>query len=328
MSVATSQPSDQTFSDKEFIRGAINLRPRHHGSVATIGSFDGVHLGHQAIIRQLREKSQALHLPAVAVIFEPQPREFFHASVARILPLREKVIALFEAGIDRVLCLRFNSAFSAMPPEVFVEKILVAGLGVKFLVVGDDFRFGRNRDGDDQLLVQFARQHQFEVATAVSVEYQGQRVSSSTIRDYLAAGDFETAERLLGKPFTVSGRAVYGRQLGTQLGVPTANIPLRRAVSPVMGSFAVTATLEEDRIYQGVANVGIRPTIGGATETLLEAHLFDYRGELYGRRLVVTFHQKIRDEKKFDSLDALKHQIENDIAAAKHFFNQKSVSQQ
>lgn len=306
---------------RELIRGEINLKPRHHGSVATIGSFDGVHLGHQAIIRQLKIQSRALQLPAVAVIFEPQPREFFGVSVPRLLPLREKVMALFAAGIDRVLCLRFDHAFSAIEPEQFVEKILVQGLGVKYLVIGDDFRFGRNRKGDEKLLQLMAAKHQFALASADMVEVAGERVSSTLIRECLSNGKFSEVETLLGRPFAISGRVVHGQKLGKTLGIPTVNVRLRRNFSPLFGTFAVEVDLGSGRHVRGVANIGLRPTIGGNSQPLLEAHLFDVNEDLYGKRINVVFKAKLRDEKKFSSVDELKQQILKDIEQAKHILN-------
>lgn len=304
-------------SAKEFIRGQVNLKPHHHGSVVTIGSFDGVHLGHQAIIRQLKTQSHEFKLPAVAVIFEPQPREFFRAPAARIQPLREKVAALFDEGIDRVLCLRFDDALSKMAPEHFVQKILIEALGVQHLVVGDDFRFGKDRAGNDQLLTQMAGQEGFTIASAEVVEIDGKRVSSTYIRESLANGKFRRAAKFMGRPFAISGRVVHGRKLGAELGVPTANINLRRMLSPIHGSFAVIADIGDGREIKGVANVGVRPTVDGRDRALLEAHLFGLNENLYGKRINVTFKEKIREEKKFSSLDELKSQIHEDIATAK-----------
>ena len=308
-------------NSKELIRGSHNLRPRHHGSVATIGSFDGVHLGHQAIIRQLSAKSHAYQLPSVAVIFEPQPREFFQTNVARLLPLREKVLALFEAGVDKVLCLRFDNEFSALPPEEFVKRVLVDGLGIRYLVVGDDFRFGRDRCGNDQLLAMLAARHHFELASAATVEVDGERVSSTRIRECLAAGDMDEAQKLLGRPFAISGRVIKGQQLGNTLGIPTVNLNLRREVSPVHGTFAATADIGKGKIFQGVANIGMRPTVGDIPKPILEAHLFDFNGDLYGSRVTIEFRKKIRNEMKFPSLEVLVQQIHNDINTAKHFFD-------
>ncbi len=306
----------------EIIRGLHNLRPRHQGSVVTLGTFDGVHLGHQKILRQVTGQAEALGLPSVVVIFEPQPHEYFAGdrAPARLMRLREKLLALFAAGVDRVLCLQFNRRLSSLSARDFVEKILVDGLGVRYLVVGDDFRFGSDRKGDYLFLKQMAAEKGFQVIDTHTYEVAGQRVSSTRIRAVLDRADFEEAARLLGRPYVISGHVQSGQQLGRQLGTPTANVHLRRYRSPLGGVFAVKATLSGGEQYVGVANVGVRPTVDGKGKPLLEVHLFDFSGDLYGKLINVEFKAKLRDEQRFASLDELKAQIQRDIQRAKNYF--------
>lgn len=305
-----------------FIRGLHNLRPSYRGCVATIGSFDGVHLGHQAILQQLQQVANACKLPSVVIIFEPQPHEFFAGdkAPARLMRLREKVQALLAAGVNRVLCLQFNDALRSLPAEAFVEKVLIDGLGIKHLVVGDDFRFGCDRRGDFALLQTIGSQRGFSVTDTVTLEVAGERVSSTRVRQLLEQGDFASAEQLLGKPYSINGRIAYGQQLGRKLGVPTANVHLRRYRSPLHGVFTVTVKFADGSVYKGVANVGVRPTVTGDKKPLLEVHLFDFSRMAYGAMIDVTFHTKLRDEKKFNSLDELQTQLQTDIAQAKQFF--------
>ena len=308
---------------REFIRGLHNLRPEHRGCVATIGSFDGVHLGHQAILHSLKQVAIAQGLPAVAIVFEPQPNEFFSGekAPARLMRLREKLQALWAAGIDKVLCLHFNESFRSLSAEQFIERVLVQGLGIKHLAVGDDFRFGCDRKGDFALLQTKGAELGFSVSDTQTLEVNSQRISSTRIRQLLEQGDFLLAETLLGKPYSVHGRVVYGKQLGRQLGVPTANVELRRYRSPLHGVFAVVARFADGSKVQGVANVGVRPTVNGLKKPLLEVHLFNFVRDIYGAVIDVEFQHKLRDEKKFNSLDELKAQLQKDIKDAKDFFN-------
>ncbi|MEX1032049.1 MAG: bifunctional riboflavin kinase/FAD synthetase [Cellvibrionaceae bacterium] len=305
---------------RELIRGRANLRPEHRGNVVTIGAFDGVHLGHQAIMRQVVAKAIQLKLPSVAVIFEPLPREYFQQRVARIQPFREKVLALFAQGIDRVLCLRFDKQLSTVSPADFVHGLLVQALGTRYLVVGDDFRFGNKRAGGVGLLKAEAALHGFEVASADTVEVDGERVSSSRIRTALAEGRFADAERLLGRPFAIAGRVRPGEQLGRELGVRTANVSLRRLHSPISGVFAVTVSAREFQAHPAVASIGYRPTVNRLDEPLLEVHLLDYSGCLYGKHIRVEPKRKLREEEHFTSLDALREQMEADIQQARDLF--------
>ncbi|MEG0860509.1 MAG: bifunctional riboflavin kinase/FAD synthetase [Pseudomonas sp.] len=302
----------------QLVRGLHNLRPQHRGCVATIGNFDGVHRGHQAILARLRERAVELGVPSCVVIFEPQPREYFapDTAPARLARLRDKVALLAAEGVDRVLCLAFNQRLSKLSAAEFVDTILVDGLGVKHLEVGDDFRFGCDRVGDFEFLQQAGLSQGFTVEAAQTVELDGLRVSSTQVRQALAKADFALAERLLGRPYRISGRVLHGQKLARQLGTPTANIQLKRHRVPLSGVYLVSVELD-GKAWPGVANIGVRPTVSGDGSAHLEVHLLDYAGDLYGRRLTVEFHHKLRDEQRFASLEALKSAIDADIAAAR-----------
>ena len=302
----------------ELIRGYHNLRPRHRGCVATIGNFDGVHLGHQTVIGQLAEKASELRLPTVVVLFEPQPQEFFQPAdaPARLMRLRDKFMALKCYSVDRVLCLRFGARLADMPAEDFIRTILAEGLGVRYLVVGDDFRFGRRRAGNFGMLQKAGAQYGFAVAPMHTFSVDGVRVSSTRIREALAAGDLGGAARLLGRGFRMSGRVAHGDKRGRTIGVPTANIHLHRKVAPVRGVYVVEMFGVSDGPVAGVANVGTRPTVEG-TRTLLEVHLLDFDGDIYGRQVSVEFLHKLRDERRFASFDELKARIDQDIGEAR-----------
>ncbi|MCG6935361.1 MAG: bifunctional riboflavin kinase/FAD synthetase [Proteobacteria bacterium] len=307
----------------ELIRGLHNLRPAHHGCVATIGNFDGVHLGHQAVIGQLVDKADALCLPAVVITFEPQPREYFapDTSPPRLTRFREKIEVLRRYAVRRVLCLTFNRALAEMPADEFVRRILVDGLGVKYLVVGDDFRYGRDRAGTFAELQTAGQRHGFDVVHMHSFCVNGERVSSTGIRHALERGDVEAAARLLGRDFRMSGRVAHGAKLGRQLGFPTANIFLHRNASPLQGIFVVEVYGLEQEPLAGVASIGTRPTVDG-TRTLLEVFLFDFEQDIYGRHIQVSFLHKLRNEEKYDSLEALKIQIGQDVEDARDYFVQ------
>ena len=304
----------------EIIRGMHNLRDRHRGCVATIGNFDGVHRGHKALLAQLRARGEALGVPTTLITFEPQPREFFRGREvpARLTRLREKLWLLERVGVDRVLCLPFNEKLASMSAQAIIDDLLIGALGVRYLMVGDDFRFGRGREGDFALLAAAGARHGFTVDRLDTLALGEERVSSTRVRSALAAGDLLLAERLLGHRYFIAGRVVYGRQLGRQLGVPTANVPLKRYRTALEGVFAVEVS-GLGPVRQGVANIGVRPTVDGR-EPLLEVHLFDFADDIYGRLLTTTFRHKIRDEWKFESVDALKARIDVDIVAAGDFF--------
>lgn len=302
----------------ELIRGLHNLKPRHRGCVATIGNFDGVHLGHQAVIGQLAEKAAALRLPSVLILFEPQPQEFFQGAdaPARLTRLREKLLALQRYSVDRVFCLRFDAKLAAMKAETFVDRILMQGLDVRYLVVGDDFRFGKARKGDFPLLQRMGAERGFQVVPMHTFSVDGARVSSTRIREVLAAGDLATAEKLLGRPYRMCGRVAHGDKRGRTIGIPTANIHLHRKAVPLKGVYVVEIFGLEPEPLFGVANVGTRPTVDG-TRTLLEVHLFDFDRDIYGRQVDVRFMHKLRDEQRFASFEELKHRIFRDLDDAR-----------
>ncbi len=307
----------------ELIRGLHNLRPEHRGCVATIGNFDGVHLGHQAVIGQLAEMGQERGLPTLVMLFEPQPMEFFRPvqGPARLTRFREKLRALSRYAVDRVLCIKFNDDFASLAPEAFVD-ILKDRLAVSYLVVGDDFRFGKDRTGDFTLLQQQGRQHGFEVVHLHTFHVDGDRVSSTCIRKALAAGDLSTAEKLLGRPYRMCGRVVHGEKLGRTLGIPTANINVHRDVTPLTGIYVVEVFGLKGEPLAGVASIGTRPTVNGA-HCLLEIYIFDFDQEIYGHYLQVDFLHKLRDEERFDSLDEMKAQIYRDIDDARAWLQQQ-----
>ncbi|MCC6201338.1 MAG: bifunctional riboflavin kinase/FAD synthetase [Moraxellaceae bacterium] len=306
----------------ELIRGLYNLRPRHHGSVVTIGNFDGVHQGHQVILSQLQAAGETLGLPDTVMIFEPQPQEFFQGdeAPARLMHWRDKVDALAAAGVARVLCVRFDEKFRALTARQFVQQLLVDGLGCRHLVIGDDFRFGCDRSGDFSVLQAAGDEFGFAVNNTDTVMVDDDRVSSTRIRMALSAGDFAQAAQLLGRPYTISGHVTHGDKIGRTLAVPTANIPSRRRVSPVHGVYAVTVEGVAAAPVFGAASVGKRPTVHGLDERV-ETHLLDFSGDIYGKRIRVEFHHKLRDELKFNSLDELKTAMQKDIAETRQYFN-------
>ncbi|MDH5180813.1 MAG: bifunctional riboflavin kinase/FAD synthetase [Gammaproteobacteria bacterium] len=305
----------------ELIRGLHNLRPQHHGCVATIGNFDGVHLGHQAVIGQLADEAARLNCPAVVITFEPQPMEYFSPDKvpARLTRFREKVEALRRFAVDRVLCLGFNRELAGLSAEDFIRRILVEGLGIRYLVVGDDFRFGKGRTGDFQQLAAAGRQYNFAVVNMHTFAVDGERVSSTRIRQAMESGRLQEAERLLGRDYRMSGRVVHGEKLGRQLGYPTANIYLHRRASPLQGIFVVEVYGLAGEPLPGVASLGTRPTVDGK-RVLLEVFLFDFNRDIYGEHIQVSFLHKLRDEEKFESLEALKAKIAEDVQRAQDYF--------
>jgi riboflavin kinase/FMN adenylyltransferase len=307
----------------ELIRGFHNFRPRHRGCVATIGAFDGVHRGHQAVLRQLIDKSREYGLPSTVVLFEPLPREFLAPDAAppRLMSFREKFEAIRDLGIDRVVRIRFNNALRNMSADEFITSLFVKNLGAKYIVVGDDLRFGRDRSGDFDLLRKYGARDGFDVMDTATLLHEGERVSSTRIREVLGQGDFALAEHLLGRPYSIAGRVIVGQQLGRTIGAPTANIQLRRLRSPLSGVFAVQVAGVSDSLLPAVANVGVRPTVGDLSKAILEVHLLDFEGYLYRRNIRVLFREKLRNEIKFDGIDALSEQISRDIAQARRFFS-------
>ncbi|MBN6059337.1 bifunctional riboflavin kinase/FAD synthetase [Aggregatibacter actinomycetemcomitans] len=305
----------------QLIRGLGNLPQNLHACALTIGNFDGVHLGHQAILRHLREKADELHLPMVVMLFEPQSREYFcgEDAPARLMHLRDKLHYLEQAGVDIVIVAKFDRTFAALPAQQFIEDWLVRKLKVKFLSIGDDFKFGAKRQGNFAMLQQAGEQFGFTVEDNRSFCLDELRISSTAIRLALANDDLPLAEKLLGHPYRILGRVIHGNELGRTIGFPTANIRLHRQVNPVKGVYAVKVRLKSGAFFNGVANIGTRPTINGVNQ-LLEAHLFDFQGDLYGQWLEVELCHKIRNEMKFPSFDTLKAQIAQDVETAKKVF--------
>ncbi|MGB1236587.1 MAG: bifunctional riboflavin kinase/FAD synthetase [Pseudomonadales bacterium] len=305
----------------ELIRGIHNLRSEHHGCVATIGKFDGVHLGHVAILKQLGERAAAMRLPALVILFEPHPGEYFQQerAPARINSLVDKLRLIEAQGVSRVLCLHFNRAMREMSAQQFIEQVLVASLGIKHLVVGDDFRFGCAREGDYATLRQAGDALGFSVEDTHTLEVRGTRVSSTYLRDALADNDFALVQQLCERPYAISGRVVRGQALARTLGTPTANIKIHPYNTALKGVYAVELTTADGTTHQGVANIGKRPTVGGS-RSVLEVHVFNFDRDIYCQRVEVVFRHFIRGEQKFAGLDQLKQAIENDIAAAERFF--------
>ena len=311
----------------KLIRGLYNFKPNNQGVVATIGNFDGVHLGHQALITEIKQKAKNLGLKSLVITFEPQPLEFFlgNKSVPRLTRFREKFLFLADSGVDHVLVLSFNQALAGISANDFIEDLLVNKLKVKHLVVGEDFHFGKSREGDINFLHNAAAKlPDFSVKTKDNVIIGGERVSSTRIRQELVAGKHALAETLLGKPYSMMGRIVHGNKLGRTLGIPTANIHLHRKNSAVSGIYTVITHGISKEPLNGVANVGIRPTIGG-TRSLLEVHLLDFNDDIYGKYVTVEFCEKLRDEEKYPTLDALKTQMLKDVDSAREYFEKIKI---
>lgn len=305
----------------QLIRYFHHLPVFSQGCALTIGNFDGVHLGHQAILQHLRQQARMQSLPMVVMLFEPQPREYFQPSFApaRLMRLRDKLHYLREQGVDYVICVKFDRTFAEKSAVDFVQEWLVNKLNVRFLSIGDDFRFGAKRQGDFTFLQQMGERFGFQVENNQSFCLAEQRISSTAIREALAQDKLALAKQMLGRPYCIMGRVKYGKQLGRTLGFPTANIALQRQVNPVQGIYAVKVRFKNGKIYQGVANIGQRPTING-TSQLLEVHIFEFNQNIYGQCLEVELCYKIRNEQRFPSLDALKRQIWADAETAKAFF--------
>ena len=292
----------------------------------TIGNFDGVHRGHQAMLARTVARARELRLDACALTFEPHPREFFTPATApaRLTRLRDKLELMAAAGLDRVHVARFDARLASLPAERFVDTYVAHGLRTAWLLVGCDFRFGARRGGDFALLGELAGRHGFELEAMPEVALHGERVSSSAVRAALAAGDLAAAERLLGRPYAMSGRIAHGEKLGRELGFPTANIPLPQR-APLAGIFVVECLIEGEAPWRpGVASVGRRPTVNPTAAPLLEVHLLDYAADLYRRHLQVRFLTKLRDEQKYDDVPALRAAIAGDAARARSYFAMKT----
>lgn len=308
----------------ELIRGLHNLRPEHRGCVATIGNFDGVHRGHKAVLSLLARKAEEYSLPALVMLFEPQPHEYLHptAAPARLMRLREKIEALRLHAVDRVLCVRFDARLAALEPEVFIDRILIEGIGVRYLVVGDDFRFGKNRRGDFAMLAQALARRGYEAARMPTFAVDGERVSSTRVRAALADGDLPAAEKLLGRPYRMSGHVAHGDRIGRTLGIPTANIHLHRRTAPLHGIYASEVHGLGHAPLPAAASVGTRPTVGGM-HPLLELHLIDFGRDIYRAHVTVSFLKKLRDEARFESLEEMKRHILTDIDRTRQFFESR-----
>ncbi len=311
----------------ELIRGSHNLRPHHRGCVLTIGNFDGLHLGHQAIIDQLAASAEVHAVPSLVMSFEPHPREFFVHDAApppRLSRLRDKVLSLRQMPVDRLLLLSFNRRLAAMTATDFIQQLLVDKLAIRSLVVGDDFRFGARRQGDLEMLIAAGKRCGFDVQPMASYLLAGSRVSSTRVRQALEDGALDEASRLLGRPYRISGRVVQGDQRGRTLGFPTANIhwPLhwqgQPTGLPLRGVYVAWVREQESQVWPAVVNVGHRPTVGGGY-CRLEAHLLDFDGDLYGRHLSIDFLHRLRAEQRFSGLDELRQQITCDCADARRF---------
>ncbi|MBI2294760.1 MAG: bifunctional riboflavin kinase/FAD synthetase [Betaproteobacteria bacterium] len=301
------------------------------GSAAcTIGNFDGVHLGHQAMLAELTRAAKRLGLPACVLTFEPHPREFFAPDKAptRLTSLREKLELLAGFGVDRVHICRFNYAFAQITAENFIERILARGLGARWVLVGDDFRFGARRAGDLAVLKQAAPRFALEVVALPSVTLEGERVSSTAVRSALAAGDLDRAGRLLGRAYSISGRVMRGDGLGRKLGFPTANVQMKHNRPPLTGIFAVEVAGIAERPLRGVASLGVRPTVKLGGAPVLEAHLFDFDGELYRRHVRVEFLHRFREEEKYADLATLTRRIALDVENAKAYFHHRGTETQ
>lgn len=293
-----------------------------HGCVATIGNFDGVHRGHLALLERLVSEAKARGIPSVVILFEPHPREFLASekAPARLTLFREKIQRLKQLPIDYILCLRFNQKLANLTAEEFIQKILVNGLHVKHILIGDDFRFGQQRQGDVTLLTSLGEKYGYTLEVFPTFFEHNERVSSTAVREALSKGDLKTAEQLLGRVYTISGHVKRGAGRGHEFGFPTANIAVSKQGLPLSGVFCVRVSSETLNDHPAVANVGIRPTVDG-TRTVIEVLLLDFEGNLYGQHLDVKFLHKLRDEKKFDNVELLKAQIKKDVTAAQHYYH-------
>ncbi|GAA0809999.1 bifunctional riboflavin kinase/FAD synthetase [Colwellia sp. D2M02] len=301
----------------QLVRGIHNIQAEHHGCVLTIGNFDGVHLGHQQVIKALVEKARALNCVAAVLVFEPQPQELFSPknAPARLCRLRDKYTLLAKLGVERLICVNFTRAFASQTAEHFIEQLLVNKLGIRHLIVGDDFHFGKNRVGNFDMLRQAGKQFGFDVSDTQSYKMADCRISSTAIRSALEQNKLDDVRYMLGREYAIIGRVFHGDKRGRQLGFPTANVLLKRRVSPLNGVYAVNVNTEKG-LFGGVANIGARPTVNGIRQQL-EVHLFDFSDDLYGQCIEVIIKKKLRSVMKFDTLEALTAQISQDSEQAK-----------
>ena len=301
----------------QFVRGIHNLKPEHRNCAVTIGNFDGVHQGHQALLRLLAGKAKAKKIPACLMSFDPLPHEYFaqHKPAPRLTSARERYTSIAELDEsirpDLLLILRFNDSLAQLTAEEFVSHVLVDALAAKAVVIGDDFRFGKGRSGDFDFLKSAGDRYGFEVLSLSTHSVDNMRVSSTGIRQALLDNRLSDAERMLGRPYRICGRVAHGDKRGRTIGFPTANIRLNRPAIPLSGVYTVTLCSQELGDVAGIANIGKRPTVDGVRDQL-EVHLFDFEQDIYGMNVCVSFHHKIRDEKKFESFEMLKQQIKLD----------------
>ncbi len=305
----------------QLIRGIHNIQPEHHGCVLTIGNFDGVHLGHKEVINALIKQAKAKNCVAAVMVFEPQPQELFspETAPARLCRLRDKYSLLKELGVERLICVNFNAKFAKQTAENFINELLVKKLGVQTLIVGDDFKFGKNRQGNYDMLLKAGEKLGFTVSDTASYKIENCRISSTEIRQALEVNDLAQAERMLGRPYSIIGRVFHGDKRGRQLGFPTANIKLKRRVSPVSGVYVVKVNVLSES-YFGVANIGSRPTVAGIRQQL-EVHIFDFDAVIYGQSIEVVLLKNLRKEMKFESISALTEQITLDSNEARSYIS-------
>ena len=301
----------------QLVRGIHNIRAKDHGCVLTIGNFDGVHLGHQRVIQALVEKARTLNCVPAVLVFEPQPQELFSPDTApaRLCRLRDKYGLLEKLGVERLICVNFTRKFASQSAEQFIEHLLVEKLGIKHLIVGDDFHFGKNRIGNFAMLSEAGKVFNFGVTDTASYKLSDCRISSTEIRKVLEQGNLPEATTMLGREYSIVGKVFHGDKRGRQLGFPTANVLLKRRVSPLSGVFAVKVNTSLGQ-FSGVANIGARPTVAGIRQQL-EVHIFDFDAELYGQCIEVIIKKKVRNIMKFDTLEALTKQIAADSEQAK-----------
>ncbi len=313
-------------------RGLPNAEARRPCAL-TIGNFDGVHRGHRALLARVADAAARLGLDSAVMTFEPHPREYFaHLSgdesraPLRIANLRDKLQALEQCGVNRVIVEHFSASFASLSPERFIQDVLVDGLHVKWLIVGDDFRFGAKRAGDVDMLIDAGRRHGFEVVALPTVMHDDTRISSSAVRAALADGDFARAHDLLGHPYAISGHVQHGRKLGRTIGFPTLNLRVAHKRPAASGIFVVQVHGLGERPRPAVASLGVRPTVEDNGRVLLEVHLFDFSGDCYGKLIRVEFLKKLRDEAKYDDLDSLTRAIDADARAARDYFAQQDAA--
>ena len=308
----------------QLIRSYKNFPKKISGSVLTIGNFDGVHKGHKQVIQRVVNLATKKKLNSLVMVFEPTPKEFFmqEKAPARLMRWRDRYLAIQETGVDALIQLKFNQTFSELSADEFVENILVKGLGIKHLIVGDDFRYGHKRSGNFDHLVECGEKYGFTVEDTQTLTHQDARVSSTAVRDALAEGDIELATELLGEHYHMSGRVIHGKKLGRTLGFPTLNIPVKRQTSPLHGVYAVQVHGIEKEPVKSIASIGTRPAVNGKS-WLLEVHLIDRSGDYYGKRVDVEFLHFIRPELNFSDLTALKSQMQVDLLKVREYFAEK-----